>query len=288
MIQAIISPAKQMEIRRDTFAPRGIPPFPQQAARIIQELQAIERDDGSAGLKRLWAVSDKLLDENLARLHAFRPIANANALEDAETARCVGPAIFSYVGIQYRSMAPEVMDEAALAWLQEHLWVLSALYGCMRPFDAVQPYRLEMGAKLAVDDAKNLYAFWGDALARTICRRADKERETPAGSPKPPAPAREGACIVNLASNEYSKAVLPHLDSATPVVTCVFSSSLRNGHPVQKSTESKAARGTMVRWMAETGAEGPDDLKRFDIGFRFAPELSNESGPRQTFVFMKR
>ena len=71
-------------------------------------------------------------------------------------------------------------------------------------------------------------------------------------------------------------------------MTCVFTSSLRNGKPVQKSTESKAARGTMVRWMAEMGAEGPDDLKRFDMGFRFAPELSNESGPRQTFVFMKR
>lgn len=71
-------------------------------------------------------------------------------------------------------------------------------------------------------------------------------------------------------------------------MTCVFSSSLRNGKPVQKSTESKAARGTMVRWMAEMGAEGPDDLKRFDMGFRFAPKLSNESGPRQTFVFMKR
>lgn len=69
---------------------------------------------------------------------------------------------------------------------------------------------------------------------------------------------------------------------------CVFSSSLRNGKPVQKSTESKAARGTMVRWMTEMGAEGPDGLKRFDMGFRFAPELSNESGPRQTFVCMKR
>ncbi len=297
MIQAIISPAKQMEIRRDTFAPRGMPPFPQQAARIIQELQAIERDDGSAGLKRLWAVSDKLLDENLARLHAFRPIANASALEDAETARCVGPAIFSYAGIQYRSMAPEVMDEAALAWLQEHLWVLSALYGCMRPFDAVQPYRLEMGAKLAVGDAKNLYTFWGDALARAICgdpcaTRPPAHREAgDAASPEvPPAgdPDRGSTCIVNLASVEYAKAVLPHLPKQLPVATCVFSSSLRNGKPVQKSTESKAARGTMVRWMAEVGAKGLDDLKRFDVGFRFAPELSNESGPRQTLVFMKR
>lgn len=93
---------------------------------------------------------------------------------------------------------------------------------------------------------------------------------------------------MNLASVEYAKAVLPHLPKQLPVATCVFSSSLRNGKPVQKSTESKAARGTMVRWMAEVGAKGLDDLKRFDVGFRFAPELSNESGPRQTLVFMKR
>lgn len=76
------------------------------------------------------------------------------------------PRSFSYVGIQFRSMAPDVLDAAAFEWLQGHLWVLSALYGCVRPFDAVQPYRLEMGAKLSVDGEKNLYAFWGDSIAR--------------------------------------------------------------------------------------------------------------------------
>lgn len=154
-----------------------------------------------------------------------------------------------------------------------------------------------MGAKLAVGDAKNLYAFWGDALACAVCGdpcavrpSAHREAGDAARPEVPPAgdPDRGSARIVNLASVEYAKAVLPHLADHIPIVTCVFSSSLRNGKPVQKSTESKAARGTMVRWMAEMGAEGPDDLKRFDMGFRFAPELSNGSGPRQTFVFMKR
>lgn len=186
---------------------------------------------------------------------------------------------------------------SALAWLQEHLWILSGLYGCARPFDAVQPYRLEMGAKLAVGDAKNLYAFWGDALACAVCGdpcavrpSAHREAGDAARPEVPPAgdPDRGSARIVNLASVEYAKAVLPHLADHIPIVTCVFSSSLRNGKPVQKSTESKAARGTMVRWMAEMGAEGPDDLKRFDMGRRIAPELSNGSGPRQTFVFNKR
>lgn len=296
-MQVIISPAKQMSADSDAFAPHDIPPFPDKTDQILRALRAIERDQGPQGLQALWGVSVKLLAENIERLHAFAPIMDARGLDDPALARLVAPAIFSYVGIQYQNMAPGVLDERALAWLQEHLWILSGLYGCARPFDAVQPYRLEMGAKLAVGDAKNLYAFWGDALACAVCGdpcavRPSAHREAgDATRPEvPPAgdPDRGSACIVNLASVEYAKAVLPHLADHIPIVTCVFSSSLRNGKPVQKSTESKAARGTMVRWMAEMGAEGPDDLKRFDMGFRFAPELSNENGPRQTFVFMKR
>ena len=296
-MQVIISPAKQMRADSDAFTPRDIPPFPDKTDQILRALRAIERDQGPRRLQALWGVSDRLLAENIERLHAFAPIMDAGGLDDPALARLVAPAIFSYVGIQYQNMAPGVLDDRALAWLQQHLWILSGLYGCVRPFDAVQPYRLEMGAKLAVGDAKNLYTFWGDALARAVCgdpcaTRPSAHREAgDAASPEvPPAsdPDRGSTCIVNLASVEYAKAVLPHLPKQLPVATCVFSSSLRNGKPVQKSTESKAARGTMVRWMAEVGAKGLDDLKRFDVGFRFAPELSNESGPRQTLVFMKR
>ena len=296
-MQVIISPAKQMRADSDAFTPRDIPPFPDKTDQSLRALRAIERDQGPRRLQALWGVSDRLLAENIERLHAFAPIMDAGGLDDPALARLVAPAIFSYVGIQYQNMAPGVLDDRALAWLQQHLWILSGLYGCVRPFDAVQPYRLEMGAKLAVGDAKNLYTFWGDALARAVCgdpcaTRPSAHREAgDAASPEiPPAgdPDRGSTCIVNLASVEYAKAVLPHLPKQLPVATCVFSSSLRNGKPVQKSTESKAARGTMVRWMAEVGAKGLDDLKRFDVGFRFAPELSNESGPRQTLVFMKR
>lgn len=268
MIQAIISPAKQMDVRRDAFAPRGIPPFPDETARAVEALREIERADGPEGLQRLWDVSDKLLSENVERLHEFRPIMEAGELDLPEAAVRVGPAIFSYIGIQYRSMAPEVMDAAALDWLQGHLWVLSALYGCVRPFDAVQPYRLEMGARLAIEGERNLYAFWGDRLARRICPDA-------------------GTALVNLASTEYSKAVLPRLEPDTKVVTCVFSSCVRNGKPVQKSTESKAARGSFVRWMAEHGVESIDELARFDVGFTYDEDLSCSNGARRTLVFMK-
>lgn len=127
----------------------------------------------------------------------------------------------SYHGIQYQSMAPEVMDSAQLTWLQDHLWILSGLYGCARPFHAVEPYRLEMGAKLAVDDTRDLYAFWGDKLARAI------------------APAGSNTTIVNLASVEYAKAVLPHLAGDATAVTCLFGEGIRNGKPIQRSTASK-------------------------------------------------
>ncbi len=198
MLQVIISPAKQMRVCASAFAAQGIPPYPQRTATLHQRLLQIERQDGKDALRTLWSVSDRLLQQNLDRLHAFEPLMDASDLNNPELARLVSPAAFSYVGIQYQSMAPEVLDQESLAWLQSHLWILSGLYGCARPFDAVQPYRLEMGAKLAADGAKNLYAFWGDALARAVCGYMDDE--TP---PKTGAAAHAGTCVVNLASVEY-------------------------------------------------------------------------------------
>ncbi|WP_270481308.1 YaaA family protein [Collinsella tanakaei] len=288
MLQVIISPAKQMRVCASAFAAQGIPPYPQRTATLHQRLLQIEHQDGKDALQALWSVSDRLLQQNLDRLHAFEPLMDAGDLNNPELARLVSPAAFSYVGIQYQSMAPEVLDQESLAWLQSHLWILSGLYGCVRPFDAVQPYRLEMGAKLAADGAKNLYAFWGDALARAVCGYMDDE--TP---PQTGAAAHEGTCVVNLASVEYAKAVLPHLDQSSRCITCIFGEDLRAGKPVQRSTASKTARGSMVRWMAENRIEDPADLTRFNVGYAFSPQLSSNYSPtanaggNQTLVFMK-
>lgn len=264
MLQVIISPAKQMRVVQDAFSVQGIPPFAHQTARLHQALLGIEREDGAAGLQTLWNVSDRLLTTCLDTLHEFMPVLSDADLDNPDIARNVSPAVMSYHGIQYQSMAPEVMDSAQLAWLQDHLWILSGLYGCVRPFHAVEPYRLEMGAKLAVDDACDLYAFWGDKLARTI------------------APAGSNATIVNLASVEYAKAVLSHLAADVTVVTCLFGEGVRNGKPIQRSTASKKARGSMVRWMAENKIEDASRLTAFDVGYRHIPELSNHN----TLVFM--
>ena len=284
MLQVIISPAKQMEVRADAFAPYGIPPFPGKTAHLLEALRDIERERGAAGLKELWRVNDRLLTENMERLHAFEPVEDERQLDDPAIARLVGPAVFSYVGIQYRSLAPDVLDLDALNWLESHLWVLSGFYGCIRPFDAVQPYRLEMGAKLALDGSRDLYGFWGDAIAREIVRASAAGGGRPAG-------------LVNLASVEYAKAVLPHLPESVPVTTCIFSEELRGGRPVQRATASKIARGSMVRWMAERGIEDAEDLTGFDVGYTFAPEFSsgmesaggkNTGDLARTLVFTKR
>ena len=264
MLQVIISPAKQMGAAQDAFEVLGIPPFAHETAQLHRALLAIVRNEGSDGLRALWNVSDKLLGSCLDTLHEFEPVLKNDDIDNPDIACNVSPAVMSYHGIQYQSMAPEVMDSAQLAWLQSHLWILSGLYGCVRPFHAVQPYRLEMGAKLAVDDARDLYAFWGDKLARVI------------------APAGSNATIVNLASAEYAKAVLPRLTTDVTVVTCLFGEGVRNGKPIQRSTASKKARGSMVRWMAENKLEDASELTAFNIGYRHIPELSDKN----TLVFM--
>ena len=170
----------------------------------------------------------------------------------------------SYHGIQYQSMAPEVMDSAQLAWLQEHLWILSGLYGCVRPFHAVEPYRLEMGAKLAVDDARDLYAFLG-RQARTGHRSGGLQRYDRQ-------PRQRRVCQSRSA----------HLASDATAVTCLFGEGIRNGKPIQRSTASKKARGSMVRWMAENKLEDVSGLTAFDVGYRHFPELSNKN----TLVFL--
>ena len=137
MLQVIISPAKQMRTAQDAFDVWGIPPFAHQTTRLHQALLGIEREDGAAGLQALWNVSDRLLTTCLDTLHEFMPVLSDADLADPDIARRISPAAMSYHGIQYQSMAPEVMDAAQLDWLQDHLWILSGLYGCVRPFHGV-------------------------------------------------------------------------------------------------------------------------------------------------------
>ena len=298
MLQVIISPAKQMRVHADAFAPRGIPPYPQKTRQVADALRAILRADGPEGLRAVWRVNDRLLAENVARLEAFADVASEHDLDDPAIGALLTPAVFSYSGIQYTSLAPEVMGFDELEWLERHLWIVSALYGCVRPFDAVEPYRLEMGAKLTVGGTRDLYAFWGGDIADVIVggaravRVIDEAGTTSAAKEKASAAGGstdvgDAVTVVNLASVEYAKAVLPHLGPGTRSVTCIFGEALKGGKPVQRATASKIARGSMVRWMAEHRVENSRELTQFDVGYRFAPELSARGDTQETLVFLR-
>ena len=148
-------------------------------------------------------------------------------------------------------------EQKALRYVEEKLRILSGFYGVLRPMDAVTPYRLELQAKATVAGHKNLYAFWGDKLYRAV--------------------RDESTVIVNLASKEYSKAIEAYLQPEDRYITCVFG-ELLGGKVVQKGVYAKMARGEMVRYLAEIGAEQPEELKGFlRSGYVFREELSTET-----------
>lgn len=263
----IVSPAKKMTDACDVFAWRAMPRFLPRACELLDALRALSYDEAKA----LWKCSDALASLNYERVRASDP---------ACSAMCA-PAVFAYEGIQYQHMAPQVMTEDQLDYLERHLRILSGFYGVLRPFDAVVPYRLEMQAKLAVGGARDLYGFWGPRLFEALAEDAAHEA---AASPL----ARP--VIVNLASQEYAKAVLPHAKAAAKaggdvrVVTCLFG-TVRDGALIQRSTEAKAARGTFVRWCAEYAVEDVRELEGFDeAGYAFDRGLSSD----ETLVFVKR
>ena len=243
-MKIIISPAKKMNVDTDSLPIDSLPPFLPQTERLLSALQTMSPKE----LQSLWKCNDNLAQLNIERLKAMTLRQNLT------------PAILSYEGIQYRYIAPGVMSAGQLEYLREHLRILSGFYGLLRPFDGVTPYRLEMQAKLSVDGAKDLYAFWGDSLAKHL----------------------EGDWVLNLASKEYSKAVTPYLPESS-VLTCVFGEWL-NGKVIEKGTMCKMARGQMVRWLAENGIEKAEKIREFaDLEYRFDTELSTENA----FVFIK-
>lgn len=246
-MRLIISPAKKMRTDTDSFPCHALPAFLDQTQRLLDRLRQLSPQQ----LKALWKCSDQIAALNQERLATM------------DLRRSLTPALLAYEGIQYRYMAPGVFTQEELDYVEEHLRVVSGFYGLLRPFDGVTPYRLEMGAKLAVDGKKDLYAFWGDTLAQALCRETD--------------------LIVNLASREYSRAVEPHLPAKVTFLTCVFGEE-QGERVVEKGTLCKMARGEMVRYLAQCRGEAPEALRAFDrLGYRFRPDHSDE----KTYVFIK-
>ena len=245
-MRIIISPAKKMKVDTDSLPCQGLPAFLPKTERLAGILQSMS----DAELKKLWKCNDQIAALNIQRL------------QNMDLHNHLTPAVLAYEGIQYQYMAPGVFTEQAFDYVQEHLRILSGFYGVLKPFDGVTPYRLEMQAKLRAGESKDLYAYWGDSLAKTLFAETN--------------------CMINLASKEYSVCISKYLPANVRFITCVFGEE-KSGKVIEKGTMCKMARGEMVRYMAENQIEDPEQSKAFErLGYRFDPTRSNDN----LFVFI--
>lgn len=246
-MRIIISPAKKMNVDTDNLPQQGLPVFLSKTKILLQELQNKDLPE----LKKLWKCSDKLAQTSFEQLWKIK-------LEGVLT-----PAILAYDGIQYQHMAPAVFNDQELLYIQNHLRILSGFYGMVRPMDGVSPYRLEMQAKLAVQESRNLYDFWGDSIANELFSQTDT--------------------IINLASQEYSRCVSRYLKEGIRMITCTFGEEI-DEKVIEKGTLCKMARGEMVRFMAENQIEQPEKLREFSrMGYCFSEKYSDSTN----YVFLK-
>jgi cytoplasmic iron level regulating protein YaaA (DUF328/UPF0246 family) len=238
-MRIILSPSKKMNVNTDLLDIQGMPIFLSQTEEILSWLKSKSNEE----LKKIWGCNDKIAEQNFERL------------EHMDLNHVLTPAVLSYEGIAYQYMAPAVFETNQFTYIQEHLRILSAFYGVLKPMDGVQPYRLEMQAKAAVAGYNNMYDFWGDKLYEAV--------------------RDETGIIINLASKEYSKCIEKYLTEQDTYITCIFG-EISGDRIVTKGTYAKMARGEMVRFMAENRIENPEEIRNFDrLGYRYREDLSS-------------
>ncbi len=245
----VISPAKKLDMSDVDDVTPTRPQFAQQA----KELAEVARGLSTSDLKKLMGISD-----NLAKLNAER-FRDFGEMEEK-------PAALAFAGDTYQGLEAGSLDADEMRWAQDHLRILSGLYGVLRPLDAIEPYRLEMGSRLKTDHGKTLYDYWGDRIARALNEQA----------------AETGTdTLVNCASQEYFGAVQPDALKLR-VITPVFMEE-KNGTPKVVSFHAKRARGAMARFIIQNRLTEPQTLRDFDTGgYRYDPELSE--GDKMVFL----
>lgn len=245
----LISPAKALDM--DTPPPINEATqcdYLDQSQQLIDELRELSVEDVS----KLMDLSVKLSELNVQRYRDFQlPFSATNAKQ----------AVFAFNGDVYEGLSANTLSEPQIHWLQDHLRILSGLYGLLRPLDYMQPYRLEMGTSFANARGKNLYAFWGDRLTQAV-NALLAQQATPV--------------LVNLASTEYFSAIQAKAIQA-PIITPVFQDEKAGKYKII-SFYAKKARGLMVRYATEQAVEDVQALKGFNLaGYAYAPEVSTET-----------
>lgn len=238
-MQIIIAPARKMTTDTDSLPVHQLPQFLPQTRQILQAMRQLSYSEAR---HLWWNCSEKIARPNYHWLFAM----------DLE--KQLTPALLAFTGLQYQYMGAGVFTDDQLSYLNRHLRILSGFYGLLRPDDGIVHYRLGMGDRLQVGVARNLYQFWGARLAQQL--------------------KRENSLVLNLASNEYAKAITAYPQEGLQVVTCRFG-RIKERRFRQMTTRAKMARGRMVRFLAEQQADSIETVKQFhELHFHYHQELS--------------
>ena len=252
----VISPAKTLDYETAPATKKHTQPaLLKQSEELIDVLTTIE----PAGIEKLMKISPKLAELNVERYHNWsRPFKPSNAKQ----------AVLAFKGDVYTGLKAESFEEADFAYAQQHLRILSGLYGVLRPLDLMQAYRLEMGTKLANSKGNNLYDFWGDEITKNINKQLK---------------SIDSNILLNLASNEYFKSIKTK-DINADIVTPIFK-DWKNGQYKLISFFAKKARGIMSAWVIENQVESLDKLIKFkQDGYKYSAKDSDALNP----VFLRK
>ena len=243
-----LSPSKGQDFEEASLSKKYSKPLDlKDSELLIKELRKIN----SKQLREMMDISENIAELNVDRYKTFKtPFTTKNAKQ----------AIFAFKGDVYSGLELSSFDEEDYAYAQDHLRILSGLYGCLRPLDLIQPYRLEMKTRLKNDRGDNLYQFWDDRITKSINKELKKQKE---------------AVLVNLASNEYFKAVKPKLLEGR-LLNINFKET-KNGKTRVVAIFAKRARGMMADYIIRNRVENPEDLKKFRLGgYKFNKDLSDD------------
>ena len=246
----LLSPAKTIDFTiKESILESTIPDFIQQSLFIVRQAKQWSVGD----ISKLMGVSENIAQLNFNRFQSF----SANFTEENSK-----QALFLYNGDAYQGLSANTMSNETLLYTQEHLRIFSGLYGILRPFDLIQPYRLEMGIKFKVGNSRDLYHFWSEILTQNIENQLNDLNTD---------------VIVNLASVEYFK-VLDLSKLGVRIITPSFYNH-RNGKYQMISFWAKKARGMMTRFIMENQIENPEYLEGFDMGYFYDKDQSKIDRP---------
>jgi len=244
----VISPAKTLDFETPCDAEKSYPKFQNEALELIGVLKEKSPDE----IQEMMSLSENLAELNVSRYQQFAKGKNTKRAKQA---------VYAFKGDVYVGLDAQELSNDDIVYAQSHLRILSGLYGLLRPLDVIQPYRLEMGTKLAFDDYRTLYNYWADTIVNEVNKELKKLKTK---------------TLLNLASNEYFKAIKrPSLKAN--VVNVEF---LENHNGAYKiiSFFAKKARGTMVQYIVKNRIEDIEGVKAFDYdGYWFDAESSDES-----------